>query len=334
MKKLLAVFIFLCLCIPAHASKVNAPAHPGSGTFAELDEDNEFTGTNIFENGIAFGNMFSPPPLGTQYTLFVYGGELYWRTTDDNLAAGWSIALQDPTIKFLQVSTAGADVADLTAGGDAAFDTYWSAAAPLTVARVNDKFIMSGPIETAIGSKMLKFNNDVTGPPNYTFDVADSPITFNIPANIPAVGTMGAALGESEFFGAFGTVGGFSELSFKVTRSEDGTVSSMSISVFQLGHSPAQSQYLITDLEDTFAFDTEVVLSFVVEGTGWVLYADGVSIADSTDLPSAGGEPTMVLFTAIESWTGVTIGSYFNVTDAATEVTVVKIGDLTITPTF
>jgi hypothetical protein len=43
MKKLILLIVFLCFAGSAQASKVIAPAPPGSGTFAELDGDNEFT---------------------------------------------------------------------------------------------------------------------------------------------------------------------------------------------------------------------------------------------------------------------------------------------------
>jgi hypothetical protein len=43
MKKLILLIIFLCFAASTQAAKMEAPAPPGSGTFAELDSENEFT---------------------------------------------------------------------------------------------------------------------------------------------------------------------------------------------------------------------------------------------------------------------------------------------------
>jgi hypothetical protein len=326
MKKLILLILFLCVAVGAQAAEMQAPAPPGSGTFAELGGDNEFTGTNIFETGIAFGNMSTPPPLGTQYTLFVYGGEWYWRTTDANLAVGWATAFSDSDISFLQVSTYGADFEDLQDGGDAAFDTYWSAASPLTVDRVNNKFVMSAPVLTAVNNTLL-FVNDK---PGYIFDVTKTPITVTIPVNFPAIGAELA----NEYAIIQGEGAGQVQLGFKITRDSNGMVEKMETLVFKQTTIDF-STHIIVDLPDTFNFGNEVVFAFIVDGTKWILYADGVSIASDEDVPdfSSSGSPNMEMPFPIESWTDTMAGAFLTITDTAAIASQVILGDITVTET-
>jgi len=314
MKKILFFIVILFLLCGAVAKK---PAPKGSGTFAELDGNNEYTGQNNFEQGVCFDNANFPPELGCQFHQFVFSDEWYTRVADDTIGVAWSEGMKDTTKKFLQMSTAGADYANLTAGGDDVFDDYWGDSSTAgTLSRKDNYFVTTN---AGNNQTILLYNNDVS---DYAFDVTQTPLTFSFVMNWAEVGISGLNVVEGVLF--------YDKVPLKIFQIQ-ATRTDGVLGVYQVYiHN---NKYLTTELEVTSGVDNIITVN--INGTAWSAYSsiDG-KIGDSTDIRDGGGPSDfMVLGTAFEDWAGAFIGTNVSYGNHVSGTSTLKLGGIAFTPT-
>jgi len=309
MKKIL-LFLFLILFLSVEGASCFL-AIPSQTT--STGTDNVWSGDNTFSNGISFESLSFPPAISTQYLQYVYGGALYFRAAESNLAVAVSDSLHD-TSTFVQASTS--DEAYLS------FATYWTGA---TVTSDNDYFLLTHD-RSGAAQKTLFFTNTQTP---YVFDTSEVPINLSFVVRFSEPGMQSATATDGLII--FTSEGGAKTIQIAATRDASGNLGVWKFTVFDGGL-----------LNLTTAVDVEPDVDYVVDielnGTVWQATVDGVIIGQSTDIRDGGGAgDTMALTTDFEDWTGavnkVQIGLQASRSGAIAGTTEIRLGGIAVTPT-